>query len=467
MLGDFFSFRAISMSDIFTNLSASARLEKAACRVSYTLNNSQPVACTIIGTQPLFYMDYEVDYEDGDELLDSGDLGLLEKELSTLKNSIDSFDKFAESFVRGPEEKFQNFLDAKADLVKSSSSKQEICIGDLKVMLGKSRLGQAFLEFAVTHNTKIVHSHQVADAHYDKRSCTLLINPTLSISDQLLLFARELRRHWQHRHGALIHPLMFHPDNAVLVHRAQVADLTVCMVRVAWELQLSGYKDAWEHIENSSMADLGRALAREAFLDFRTLNNGEASAAVFEAWFLSERCRHEDKKLIQQMLADYQGYVFDLEQAEQTITPALISALGTMPYGKNYLSSHAQTIMGDPVFTEVRDRSNANFLWFIKFERSFRETEQELQTGKEHLSGTDNRQAKFQNQKQGSHNVNPAEARPSAEIVRLFPDDGNAVTGDKSRKTNNLLAPKPPRGRKKNKNSAEIIYLRRWSGDKN
>jgi hypothetical protein len=37
-------------------------------------------------------------------------------------------------------------------------------------------------------------------------------------------------------------------------------------------------------------------------------------------------------------------------------------------------------IMNDPVFTDVRDRSNANFLWFIKFERSFMETERELQS---------------------------------------------------------------------------------------
>jgi hypothetical protein len=152
------------------------------------------------------------------------------------------------------------------------------------------------------------------------------------------------------------------------------------MVRIAWELQLAGEKEPWERIENSSMGDLARAFARESYLDFRTLNNGAASAAVFETWFLSDRCRGEDRKLIQQMLSDYRGYVFDGAQPSQTVTAELIGALGSMPFGKNYLAPYVQTIIGDAVFTEVRDRANANFLWFIKFERSFRETEQELQT---------------------------------------------------------------------------------------
>jgi len=132
------------------------------------------------------------------------------------------------------------------------------------------------------------------------------------------------------------------------------------------------------------MADLTRAFAREAYMDFRSVNGGEASAAVFEAWFMSERCRQEDRRLIQQMLADYQGYVFENINPSTTVTAELILALGSQPQGKsagkNYLSQYVTAIMGDALFTEIRDRSNANFLWFIKFERSFRETEQELQT---------------------------------------------------------------------------------------
>ena len=157
-----------------------------------------------------------------------------------------------------------------------------------------------------------------------------------------------------------------------------IADLMAGMVRIAWELQLAGEKDVWARIENSPLADLGRAFAREAFLDFRTVNNGIANCAVFEAWFLSDRCQHEDRRLIQQMLADYQGYVFDAEQSSKAVTAELIVALGSMPFGKNYLAPYINTIVSDALFTEVRDRSNANFLWFIKFERSFQEKELQM-----------------------------------------------------------------------------------------
>jgi hypothetical protein len=209
------------------------------------------------------------------------------------------------------------------------------------------------------------------------------------------------------------------------------------------------------------MADLGRAFAYEAFLDFRTLNNGQAAAAVFECWFLSERCRIEDKNLIRQMLADTQGYVFDEEQSGKALTPALLSALGSVPFGKNYLAGHAQTIIADPVFNEVRDRSNANFLWFIKFERSFRETERELHNEFDTaVTGVRRDISRIQD-------ANNEHAK-NAEIVELFPGalaEGKSEGGDKSRKKGNLLRPKASSKRRKDKSGENVIYLRRWSGD--
>jgi hypothetical protein len=77
-------------------------------------------------------------------------------------------------------------------------------------------------------------------------------------------------------------------------------------------------------------------------------------------------------------------------------------ALGEQPFGKNYLAPYAQMIIEDPVFTEVRDRSNANFLWFIKFERSFRETEQALQS-EEGTDGEDVLSSPFSEQGENAH----------------------------------------------------------------
>jgi hypothetical protein len=326
-------------------------------------------------------MDEEEAYDD-DAIFDQEQYGELGAEVAALHKKIEAYDRLSLEFTQPSDKRFQNFL-ADASLMcaaSTASTDVEAKAQEIVDTLGASRLAASLLSFALTHGVVVACDPQTLGAFYDRDAKKIFINPDLELADQVMLAARELRRHWQHRQGVLLHPLTFHPDQAILINRAQLADLAATMIRTGWELQLAGHKDAWQRIENSPLADLGRSFAREAYVDFRTIASGAATAAVFETWFLSERCRHQDKQLIQAMLADYQGYMFGSEQVSRTISIDLISALGEMPFGKNYLASYAQMIMSDPVFTEVRDRSNANFLWFIKFERSFRETEQQLQS---------------------------------------------------------------------------------------
>lgn len=347
-------------------------------RIAYTLNNYQPVLCTLLSDQPYFYMDDEADVDEA-MLFDEEQYGAIGAEVAALHKKIEAYDKLSSQFTQSPDTRLHRFIEDAAAIgipAKTQQNSSETLIGALQ----DSRLAASLYSHARTHNIDIEMSAQVCDAFYDRDAGKIFINPSLDDADKLLLAARELRRHWQHRQGVLLHPLTFHPDQAILINRAQQADLAAAMVRTGWELQLAGHKDVWQRIEHGPLSDLGRAFAREAFADFRTLNSGMACAAVFETWFLSDRCRHADKKLIQAMLADYRGYMFGSEQVSRTISIDIMSALGEMPFGKNYLAAYAQMIMSDPVFTEVRDRSNANFLWFIKFERSFRETEQHLQS---------------------------------------------------------------------------------------
>jgi len=367
------------MSDIIEQIAGVGQTMGRTCRVAYTLNNTQPVACTIIGDQPLFYMDYAA--EDDEEMFDFAELGILEDEINTLRQSIESFDKhYADIIDNEAMESVDAFLENAQSFTKPFKGGTQNSLASIISLLEKSRLASAYMDFASAHKIEITLSAQVETSSYERQSGLIQINPNQSREDMALALVCELRRHWQHRAGALIHPLLFDPDNAILINRAQIADLSIAMIRVAWECQLNDEKSLWDRLEKSPMSDMARAFAREAFLDFRTLNSGIAAAAVFETWFLSERCRAQDKTLIQQMLADYQGYMFDAENNAKSLTADIIAALGSMPYGKNYLAQHAMTIMEDPIFTDVRDRSNANFLWFIKFERSFHETEQELQT---------------------------------------------------------------------------------------
>lgn len=416
--------------------------------VAYTLDGDQPVISTHIGDQPLYYMDEEI-IED-EELFDPAELDMLAHEIRTLKDEISGLDETPFFIPENTMIAFQEFAENAESLdidLSFTTKEKEQRLEDVLNILKESRLASSYLNVAEKHDIKIMMSEQIEKAFYDRRSGSILINPNMQVNEQVLLLSRELRRHWQHRQGVLINPLMFQPENAILINRAQEADLVVSVIRTAWELQLAGIKDVWERVENSPMADLSRAYAREAFMDFRTINNGVASTAVFEAWFLSERCRQQDKKIIQAMLADYNGYVFESSTSSENVTAELISGLGEMPFGKNYLSAHAITIMEDPIFAEVRDRSNANFLWFIKFERTFKETEQHLQIesdlsthGIRHELLKQNSQDQIDDHEQ------------SADIIQLFEHQPKIQKENDGKKLSS-----------NSKRSAEIIDLKRWS----
>jgi len=350
--------------------------------MAYTLNNTQPVICTLVADQPYFYMEEDVMPEE-DDILGLEEYANFEEDLKALKKKMDAYEKLSKSYEREPSRRLEEFSAESINITESKVAAQTALLQPADKIIStisQSRMAKALFDFALTHSVYIVESEQVDGARYEQTSGKIYVHPSLGEIEQAMLTIRELRRHWQHRKGVLIHPLTFHPDQAILINRAQTADLTIAMIRSAWEMQLAGDRRAWDYVENSAMSDLGRAFAREAFVDFRSLASGKASSAVFETWFLSERCRHQDKSLIQAMLADHQGYVFTGEDISRHVSIELITALGEQPFGKNYLAPYAATIMEDAIFTEVRDRSNANFLWFIKFERSFRETEQALQS---------------------------------------------------------------------------------------
>jgi len=344
-------------------------------RLAYTLNYTQPVLCSLIGDKPLSCQSEQDEIHQ--EILDHlTDIEYLENKSQSTSGLNEGFGiEHDSSFL-----KLETFLKSMESLEKGSFvDRSAIRIERLKKIFARSFVGQSYLKFAVNHDVEIVFGTASVSGLYDRHFNKIILNPLRDDAELILVMAREMRRLWQHRNGAGLNPLSFHPDQAVLIHRAQQADLAISMIRIGWELHKAHFGESWLLIENSSLFDLGSAMARESFMDFRTLENGLAQSSVFEAWFLSERSRVKDKVLVQNMLADYNGYVFGDTESSRLVAKEVVGALGTMPVGKNYLSPFVHTIMSDPIFTEVRDRSNANFLWFIKFERSFRETERELE----------------------------------------------------------------------------------------
>lgn len=203
------------------------------------------------------------------------------------------------------------------------------------------------------------------------------INPFHPFGDLLNTLSRELRRAWQYAEGALVNPLDYDPDEAVLINRAQQADAFMISIKIAWELKLIGENDAWNALVGSPVADVSRVFEIHAQKDFRTLNNGEASRAAYDKFFEESRTKLCDKRIIHQMLLDDNGYMRPtLKRARAE--PALFQKLGTLPYGRNYLAITGKRPPMDTSYATVEDRSNANFLWFVKFERSFQEKEMRM-----------------------------------------------------------------------------------------
>jgi len=67
------------------------------CRFAYTINNEQPVRCTWISDQPLFYSDYDGVIED-DSLFDDPLFQALERDIADLREKTNAYDKVAQEF---------------------------------------------------------------------------------------------------------------------------------------------------------------------------------------------------------------------------------------------------------------------------------------------------------------------------------------------------------------------------------
>ncbi len=254
-----------------------------------------------------------------------------------------------------------------------------VSVETLKELMMQSETARSMMTGEVAENLEIIYDQQSSLSQYyvlaDKQVITL--NPLRPLGDLVNMLSRELRRNYQHHQGALVNPLSFEPEEAVHVNRAQIADAFMASVKVAWELKLLGENQAWNDLSGSPFGDITRTFEIKAQADFRTLNNGEAARAAYDKFFEGNRSRQHDTRVIHQMLLEETGYIKSRETRKK-LGMDLFKRLGEMPNGRNYLSMNAKLVPTDSCYATVEDRSNANFLWFIKFERSFQEKELQL-----------------------------------------------------------------------------------------
>lgn len=253
----------------------------------------------------------------------------------------------------------------------------DVTIEELTGFLKDSRTGQAFLEDDLQKDLNIEFDRQISVSQYYPEQNLITLNPNHPKMVLVVNLIRELRRSWQHVRGNLVNPLNYQPDEAILLNRAQHADATMMYVRIAWELKLNGNNTLWDHLLATSNSDIARGFEMRARSDFRSLNNGDASRAAYDMWFAEERMKFHDKRIIHQMLLDDKSDDH-FEDGIHTLSGQMLYAVADMPHGRNYLSLSGHKPPTDRDYVTVEDRSNANFLWFIKFERSFQAREREL-----------------------------------------------------------------------------------------
>lgn len=377
-------------SNIFTY--AGPLSTRMACHMGEMFSESAlsiSAMCNIVGNQPLFYIDY-VDEEEADfidpmmlgDFLDGEELFVpmtqgsetMQPDLRARINRLQGASAHIDGYV-----KHDALAVFDATLEKLKQAPKLTALDDVLTAINTSRFLNNLLNDVSNAGVKIKSSAQVDRAVYDREQKIIYINPSLEAFEGAIAASAPLRQAWMHLKGAAIHPLHFAPEEAILLNRIQVADLAVTALRAAWEMKLAGHDGVWSRMLTGSSYDIAQSFAREAIADFRALASGAASNAAFEKWFLSDRCKEVDRNLIQSMLSDNHGLVFNHPQVSRSVTADIIARTGEQPQGKNYLTNMVEIILADPLFTEIRDRSNANFLWFIKFERSFRMSEGEVE----------------------------------------------------------------------------------------
>lgn len=300
-------------------------------KVAYTINHTQPVICTLIGDEPLYYTDH---YED---------------------------------------EPLQEFFSEREEpLFITEFQESPFKLNALRAHLRMSRTMAETLK-----GITILQDYSVETVEFDGR--IIRLNPRLIFEDAFLLsciFARWVSKNYPDA-------MKYTPEDAVLYHRLQHADSHSFMCLIAWEMNLLGWSAPFDRLLETEYQDLIGCMASSAQTDFRSLRNGEAMRNTLEQWFFSDRCNKADEILIRRMLA-CERYVRWREGVD--LDAKAVLEIGWMPDSsvastmttRNYLSSVLHPLLSDCIFREPRTRELANFLWYIKFERSFKETEDEL-----------------------------------------------------------------------------------------
>lgn len=365
---------AYAMSDFMDLLTSGIEVNRNTCRMAYTLGRAQPVLCTLLGNDPFFF---DVDPEalehhlDDSAALDDADFPIPEA-LRIARSTSEGFVTLGDDIDGLP------LTDDLADLCRNAlCARSALDVGAALDLLSLSSTGSVLRGYCDAMNVTVRGDACVHGVQFDAAHSLIRVNTTLDVHTATLMIAREMRR----AQLMSVNTALQNPDSAILIHRALQAELLILPVQIAWELSLAGSKEAWETLSRGPLADLAYAFGHRATNDFRALRDGRAQMAAFDQWFYSGRTRKADRALIQCLLSMGERLA-DNFRAQTHSTIETLRTIGERGIGRNYLLDHMMNLTSDGFYGDVRDRSNANFLWFVKFERSYRAAETHLEEQK-------------------------------------------------------------------------------------
>lgn len=308
-------------------------------RFAYTYKDTHPTFCTLISDDVLPYRYQEDEYDETDPLL-----AQLERDIAEVREK----NKLARSRLPSHESNFPLILENSFD-------------GHTLWEVHKLR---DYLEGIETSRVLMKSITRVIAGPVASAECygdTLIVNPHSDMVRVALASIKAIRV----AHNPVV---PYKIEDLILYNRLIEADSLYWVWRFSWEKLLLGDSLPMK-LFNSVYPSLAVAGAREAMSNFRSLRDGNCARAFTEAWFLEEYCRATDSLTIRLVLAEPSR-----SNSSVSLSPQEACRVGSVE-GTSYLSSVITTIMADPIFTEVRNRRDANFVWFLRFESSFRESE--------------------------------------------------------------------------------------------
>lgn len=215
-------------------------------------------------------------------------------------------------------------------------------------ILSTSDTGRAVLKQARSRGVHVcVDGQTELLAYYFATQRVVGISASLSEGGKLAFLAHELAHVPQH--PAHSDNRFLAPQELILLRRVREATAEAIASRIAWELRVTGYPDAWDEKMASSYADVARAFEAEAEVDDSEDGLLVASRAAFDRWFEAPWRRDVYDRMTLRHLARISADSLGLVPRRYIMTHSFLTEIAWID-GRNFLSETGSHPLTDSIY---------------------------------------------------------------------------------------------------------------------